>query len=159
MRRVTAVILAMAAVAACSVPSPAVSPPRPPSEAAALAFLDVIVAIVRRGELDRLCELGGGNCARHLDEAAWSAPRIGPRVVGSVDVPIALNADGTWTGGGRLLMLCGLDGLGAPYYSEMLVFEDRGRLIAIEPVFWTGLRIDTMPAITRAAGPEPCPVP
>ena len=155
-----AVILAMAAVAACSVAPPVgPSPAAAPSEAAALAYLDGVVAIVRRGELDRLCELGAGNCARHLDEAASSAPRVGPRVVGSVEVPVALNADGTWTAGGRLLMLCGFDGLGAPYYSEMLVFEDRGRLIAIEPVFWTGLRIDTLPAITRDPEPERGPVP
>lgn len=144
-------------VAACALPGTA-TPAPPPSEAATAAYLAEVVRVVLAGDLDRLCDLGGGTCRRQLREGADAAPRTAPRVVGSIVVPPTLLSDGNWRVGGRLLQLCGLDGLGRRYYSEMLVFADRGRLISLEPVFWTGLQIETAAMVTRTPGPGPCPV-
>ena len=154
-------VLLLTTVAACALPGGAgtFSPAPAPSEAEAIAYLDEVVRIVRAGELDRLCELGGGTCRRSLEDGASSVPRTAPRLVGTVEVPSTPNADGTWNAGGRLLQLCGVDGLGAPYYSEILVFEDAGRLIGREPVFWTGITIATLPAVVGPASPRPCPTP
>ena len=144
-------------VAACSLPG-AATPAPPPSEAATAAYLAEVVGIVLAGDLDRLCELGGGTCRRQLREGADAAPRTPPRVVGSIVVPSMMLSDGNWRVGGRLLQLCGVDSLGRRYYSEMLVFEESGRLISREPVYWTGLRIETGAMVTRTPGPAPCPV-
>ena len=146
-----------ALVAACALPGAAIPAP-PPSEAETAAYLAEVVEIALAGDLDRLCDLGGGTCRRQLREGADAAPRTAPRVVGSTVVPSTMLPDGNWRVGGRLLQLCGVDGHGRRYYSEMLVFEDRGRLIGLEPVFWTGMRIETGAMVTRTPGPAPCPV-
>lgn len=160
MRHAAAIGLALATAAACGLPvSAETTPPVPPSEAAAVAYLRDVIAVVAAGDLERLCDLGGGTCRRELEFGMPTVPRTPPRLVASVEVPITWNANRTWNAGGRLLMLCGVDGLGSPYYSEMLVFEEAGRLIGREPVFWTGVTIETLPAIVRPQAPKRCPPP
>jgi hypothetical protein len=143
-------------VVACSI-GVGLTPGPAPTEDAAAAYLADVVRVVLTGDLDRLCDLGGGTCLRELDDGGDSVPHTAPRLLGSVVVPATARSDGTWNVGGRLLRLCGIDGLGRPYYSEMLVFEDEGRLISREPVFWTGIRIETGPMVTRTPEPAPCP--
>jgi hypothetical protein len=160
MRHAAAVGLVLATAVACGLPMAAeVNPAPPPSETAAVAYLREVVEIVAAGDLERLCALGGGACRRELEFGMPAVPRTPPRLVGSVEVPTTWNPDGTWNAGGRLLMLCGVDGLGSPYYSEVLVFEEARRLIGREPVFWTGVTIETLPATVRPGPPRGCPPP
>lgn len=158
MKRAALVLVALV-VAACG--QLRITPPPPPSEDAAAELLHSVVAIVKSGDLGRLCSLGAGTCPKVLREADPRAvPRSGPVVVGTRVVPPSANANGTWNVGGRVLALCGRDGLNRPYYSEMLVFEQDGRLIATEPVYWTGIRIASGSTV---GGPVPtaplCPEP
>ena len=158
--RHAAIGLVVITLAACGLPIPvAATPPPPPSEAAAVAYLRDVVAVVASGQLERLCDLGGGTCRRELEFGAAAVPQTPPGLVDTVEVPTTSNPDGSWNAGGRLLMLCGRDGHGTPYYSEILVFADAGRLIGREPVFWTGITIDTLPGIVRPESPKPCPAP
>ena len=61
-----------------------------------------------------------------------SGPEVlGSRVIGTTAA----------SAGGRVLELCGRDGLGRPYYSEMLVFRDGGRLLSTGTVYWVGITI------------------
>ena len=158
MRRHALVLVALL-VAACG--QPRFSPPTPPSEDAAAGLLHSVVDIVKSGDLDRLCSVGAGTCPKTLrDSDPRAVPQSEPVVVGTRVVPSSANADGTWNVGGRVLELCGRDGLNRPYYSEMLVFEQDGRLIATQPVYWTGIRIAVGSTVGGPAPtPPPCPEP
>lgn len=58
--------------------------------------------------------------------------------------PVWQTSSSTWSNGGRAFGLCGTDGLGEKYYSEVLVFDaGGGALRAVNAVFWTGARIAT----------------
>jgi hypothetical protein len=151
----------LAIVSACGIAiGPRRSPVPPPTLAEALAYLDSVKVVVRTGDLSHLCDaFGGGNCARALRGADPAAvPTSDPIVIGTGIIPPATYANGTWSDGGRVLRLCGRDGLDRPYYSEMLVFNDGQRTISIEPTYWIGMRIATGP-LTQAspAPPPPCP--
>lgn len=136
-----------------------VTPP-PPSEQAAAEYLRSVVALVMQGDLADLCQLGSGTCERTLQSAEpGSTPHDPPTIVGSRVLAPGIAGDDAWSVGGRVLELCGRDGLDRPYYSEMLVFDNGSRLISIEPVFWIGLRIATDPTVGgRPASPaDMCP--
>jgi hypothetical protein len=64
-----------------------------------------------------------------------------------------LHADGSMEVGGRVLVVCGVTGLGRPYRTEMLVFYDGGELGAIEPIYWSGMGIGRRPVTEPAPGP------
>lgn len=153
--------MAAAALVACSVSAGAETPAAPPTEPEALAYLDDVVGIVRAGDLGRLCDRGVSTCERSLDAAARaSAPRTAPRVVASVEVSAVTHPDGSWTSGGRLFTLCGLDGIGRAYVSELLVFREGDRLIGMQPVFWTGTGVEPAGSgVTRGETPGSCPDP
>ncbi|HEX7473943.1 MAG TPA: hypothetical protein VF323_12740 [Candidatus Limnocylindrales bacterium] len=124
-----------------------------------MAHLQSVIAAVRSGDRASLCRLGSGTCPHDIqaaDPAAW--PRTDPTVIGTRVDEATRNADGSWTAGGRVLELCGTDGLDRPYYSEMLVFADGDRLISIGTIYWIGTRIaerDT--AGVSSPQPLPCP--
>ena len=141
--------------AACiALPSPTPGPP--PSEAEALAYLDSVVTIVESGDLSRLCELGPGTCESMLDGTdPASIPTSRPKVVSTRVLESRQEEGGGWRIGGRILEVCGIDGLGHPYASEILVFRAEGELIGIQPVFWTGMRIAE--GNTTESGPGPAP--
>lgn len=142
-------------VAACVV-EPAPTPGPPPSEAEALAYFDSVVAIVESGDVSRLCELGPGTCESMLDETDPSTiPTRRPLVVSTRVLVSRQMEGGAWRIGGRILEVCGIDGLGHLYASEILVFRAEGELIGIQPVFWTGMRIAE--GDTTAPGPQPTP--
>ncbi len=126
-----------------------------------MGLLHSVVAIVKSGDLGRLCSLGAGTCPKVLREADPRAvPQSEPVVLGTRVVRSSANPDGTRNVGGRVLELCGRDGLNRPYYSEMLVFEQDGRLIATEPVYWTGIRSASGSTVGGAPPiPPPCPEP
>ena len=77
------------------------------------------------------------------DAGLDAVPATPPAISGSRVVKPTQRSDGTTTTGGIVLQVCGLDGLGRPYSSEMLVVRDGARLLAIEPVYWSGVRIAT----------------
>lgn len=127
----------------------------------ATSFLASVVAFAQARDFDRLCGLGGGTCRSTLRDAGLDAvPATPPGIAGSRVVQPTRRPDGTTTTGGLVLQLCGLDGLGRPYSTEMLVFRDGGRLLAIEPVYWSGIRIASDPTTPgEPASPFPgCPV-
>jgi hypothetical protein len=151
------VLLSGCGVAASTRPSPV----PPPSASEALAFLASIEAEVKSGDLSHLCEKFGGGTCRHTLQGSDPAavPTTDPAVIGTSIIPPATYADGTWSDGGRLLELCGVDGLGKHYYSEMLVFNDGGRTISVEPAYWIGVRIATSGTVSSSVPPSPpCPI-
>ena len=135
-----AALLALAGAACTST----ASPPPPPSDDAGRAFLVELFDRVTSGELGALCELGSGTCPHDLRAVEpASAPSQPPEVASSrVLAPIVASGD-TWTQGGRLFEVCGSDGLGRRFRSEVLIFETGSGLRAVNAVFWTGARIAT----------------
>jgi hypothetical protein len=157
MGRTIELVLVLLALAGCAGPANPV--PAPPSEDEARAYLEQVVALVLAGRLDDLCRVGSATCDQTLRRSTpAAAPSEPPTVVDIRLMPNARRADGTWVTGGRIIEVCGVDGLGHTYRSEILVYREGGRVIGKEPVFWTGLRIARGP-LARAPDPgrPPCP--
>lgn len=143
-------------VAACGAGSG--TQPSSPTEGAALAYLDEVVAIVRSGDISTLCTLGSGTCQQMLRGADPAAvPVSDPIVIGTRVMVPSQTTDGASLAGGRILELCGRDGLDQPYYSEMLVFEAGGRLISTGTAYWLGYRIASSSTVGGSPPPSPCP--
>lgn len=136
------------------------TPVPPPSEAEALAHLTQVEGIVRSGDLSHLCDLGGGTCQQILEKSdPATVPTTVPEVLGTRVIPHSDLPDGMWTDGGRVLMLCGRDGLGKRYYSEMLVFFEQGRLVSTGTPYWVGMTIATDPIAASSPPTVPdCPL-
>ena len=133
------------------------TPVPPPSEAEALAHLAQVEGVVRSGDLSHLCDLGGGTCKQILEKSdPATVPNTVPVVIGTRVIPHSDLPGGMWTDGGRVLMLCGHDGLGQRYYSEMLVFFDEGLLVSTGTPFWVGMTIAN--GSTTEASSAPIPV-
>jgi len=125
----------------------ATTPPPPPSEAAAVAYLRDVVAIVASGQLERLCDLGGGTCRRELEFGAAAVPQTPPGLVDTVEVPTTSNADGSWNAGGRLLMLCGRDDpqvAGGPSFDELMATMEEDRVNKRAQTYLRDLRRDAV---------------
>jgi hypothetical protein len=104
-------------------------------------------------DYDQLCALGTPGCKQVLiDTGTDTVPSVAPEIVSITTVPNKETSPGSWTPGGVLFLLCGLDGNGRPYHSEMLVLANQqgGGLVAMEPVFWGSLTIGS-----TVAGPKP----
>lgn len=151
------VLTGLLVLAGCAGP-----PPAPPSEAEALDLLDQIVAAATRRDFDALCAFGTSACWELLDVAGRDAvPPLRPRVVGLTRLENARRPDGLWTSGGVLLQLCGVDGRGRAYASEMLIVRtgsasNPGPLAASEPVYWSGMRIARDATVGAGATPIEC---
>ena len=139
-------------------------PPPPPTEAWARAALDRVVALARAGDFERLCGLSDGNCHIILEQAGEDAvPPDPPTVYGTrVMVPVPLS-DGAWQGGGVVLEVCGIDGRGQPYRSEVLAFDDGHAIRLINPIYWSGVTIAAFagaqpaPSVAVSGGASPAP--
>jgi hypothetical protein len=128
-------------------------PPSPPPQAEARNLVNRVVQLTLSHDFDQLCTLGTPECRQVLHATGTdTAPSTAPAIVGATTVPNQETSPGTWTPGGVLFSLCGLDGKGQPYHSQMLVFENREGtgLTAMEPVFWGSLTIGS-----TVAGPAP----
>ena len=113
-----------------------------PSEAAARAYLNRLVATARTKDLEAFCDLAGSLCSDLAEAAGGVAaiPANPPLVAGTRLIPTRTSANGNaGIAGGRLFVLCGTDGLGRDYRTELLVSVDfNGRLYAINGVYWSG---------------------
>ena len=128
-----------------------------PTQEEALAFLDHVVSLASQGDFDGICAIGDGNCRKHLDDAGRDAVPPGPpTVVRTSIIPTSTTWGGQRSLGGVVLVLCGIDGHGEHYDSEMLVFHDGGGLRAINPIYWGGTRIAGAPEAEGSSEPVTC---
>jgi hypothetical protein len=137
-----ALAVASAITASCSAVGSSYAPPDLPSESAARQLLDKIVDLTSRGDFDGLCALGTPECKFVLGQTGVdAAPTAAPRLASVATVPNREKSPGVWAPGGILFSLCGMDGYGRPYRSQMLIFANQqgSGLVAQEPVFWGSL--------------------
>ena len=92
----------------------------------------------------------------HLEDAGRDAVPPGPpTIVRTGTVPTTSSGDQTSLGG-IVFVLCGIDGHGDHYDSEMLVFHDGNGLRAINPVYWGRTRIAGSPTQEGTFAPVTC---
>ena len=127
-----------------------------PTLGEASGMLDQLIAFAQAGDFDGLCSIGDLNCQDTLaDVGLESAPTERPIVRGTRVVDANPDIGAT---GGRVLELCGIDGLGRRFSSEILVFRDSGTLRVINPVFWSGISIAAGETTLESPPPaESCP--
>jgi hypothetical protein len=114
-----------------------------PTEGEARGLLARIVAAAERRDFAALCSFGDPNCPDILEMAGIDrVPAVPPTVAGTRLVAPTQVSDG-----GLILQLCGTDGRGDPYATEMLVFTSASGLRAIQPVYWSGMGIATSPIV------------
>ena len=134
--------------------------PPPPIEDARV-LLDEIIDAGIQGDFERLCANATGTCHSELEGHEHLAPNEPPSIADvTVHQPI-FDADGGTSGGVRFV-LCGVDAAGAPFESEVLVFDAGDRLLAGAAVWWLGKRVSFAApgeAVTgeRTPGEKPCP--
>jgi hypothetical protein len=122
----------------------------------ARGFLDQVVELAQAGDFASLCAIGDGNCMDHLEDAGRDAvPPDPPTIVRTGTVPTT-SSGGQTSLGGIVFVLCGVDGHGDHYDSEMLVFHDGSGLRAINPVYWGRTRIAGRPATEETFAPVTC---
>ena len=117
-----------------------VTAPRTPSEDEARAFLARLVQVAETRDVEAVCRVAGSNCRTIVETAGGedAIPSESPTVLETYVVPTRHLSDGKIETGGRALVVCGVDGLGQPYRTDMLVFESEGSLHAINGVYWSG---------------------
>ena len=147
-------LLTLVSLAGCGVGLSGGGAP-PPSVEDAEVLLDEIIAAGIDRDWERLCANASGTCEGELQGAEERAPTSAPRVA-AVEVHDPQRDGETWTSGGVLFVLCGVDGLGDPYESEVLVFDDGDRLLAGAAVYWKGTAISfASPGIGVVGEPSP----
>ena len=143
-------VLAVAACASAGPPAGTI-----PSVEDAQRHLDEIVRLARARDFEALCALGDGNCENSLEFAGRDAvPPDPPKIIGTRTIPTT-SSNGQQSLGGIVFVLCGIDGRGEPYDSEMLVFNDGDGLLAINPIYWSRTRIASSPQ-TETFEPVSC---
>jgi hypothetical protein len=142
-------------VAGCSAGSPPAG--TIPTAEEARGLLDQLVSRARARDFEGLCALGDGNCEQSLEEAGRDAiPPRPPTIVGTSIIPTSTTAEGQRSFGGVVLVLCGIDGHGEHYDSEMLVFHGGNGLRAINPIYWGRTRIAATPNSEEPFEPISC---
>lgn len=127
-------------VAGCAMFRGAGDPLPPPQIEDARALLDEIIEAGLDRDWQRLCASASGTCEAELADVQDRAP-VEPPVVIAASVHQPIVRDESWTSGGVLFTLCGIDGLGDGYESEVLVFNGGTRLMATAAVYWTGTQV------------------
>ena len=145
-----ALALAMV-VAACSATS---GPAAPPSQAEALQHLEAAIAMVESGNASRICELGPPSCPHSVEPLDLAAvPSTRPSVIRVRTRQGVDHGDGTWSNGSVIIELCGMDGLGKPYQSDMQVYWHEGRIVSTVPAYWLGIQFAEDPVVGPPDGP------
>lgn len=121
----------------------------PVREADARRYLERMVAAAQDRDFEALCNLNGsvGNCRRMLDTGC--DPSSAPPAISCKDTvpeqPPTVVATRSSPGddyAGRILVVRGVDGVGKPYETEVLVFRENRRSVkAINAVYWSGAAI------------------
>lgn len=107
-------------------------------------LLNRAVGYAQSHDLDGLCKLGSstGMCEPQWRAAGeWAGvPEEPPEIVDTYLVPGRKFKNGMNQLGGRVLVLSGIDGLGKPYRTEMLVFGGGwpSGLKAANVIYWCG---------------------
>ena len=106
-------------------------------------------------DIESLCDLGGSQLSCQgawRTNGEWAAvPDEQPTVVYTRTLPDQKRDNGSVYRGGRLLKVSGVDGLGRSFVTDFLVFDEGGgRLVALNPVYWTGVKIYYPPAAIQA---------
>jgi len=127
-----------------------------PTVEEARVFLDRVVERAQAGDFEGLCAIGDGNCKRHLEEAGRDAVPPGPPTIVRTRTVQTTSSGGQTSLGGVVFVLCGIDGHGDQYDSEMLVFNDGKGLRAINPIYWGRTRIAGSPASEETFAPVTC---
>jgi hypothetical protein len=142
------------AVAACTSAGPPAG--TIPTVEEGRTHLAEIVRLAQAGDFDGMCALGDGNCERILELAGRDAvPPDPPTIVATRTMPTT-SSDSQQSLGGVVFVLCGTDGRGKPYDSELLVFHDGNGLRAINPVYWGRTRIASGPQTEPMFAPVAC---
>ena len=121
----------------------------PVSEAQARRYLDRMVAAAQARDFESLCRLNGAvlNCERMLDtgcDPSTAPPAVSCKETVPPEPPQVVTTRSSPGDGyaGRILVVRGVDGVGKPYETEVLVFrENRRSLKAINSVYWSGATI------------------
>lgn len=98
-------------------------------------------------DLDKLCSLSSSSlmCRKQWKDAGeWAGvPAEPPQIVDTYLIPTKKLGNGMTQQGGRLLVVCGIDGRAKPYRTEMLVFSGGWLhgLSAMNVVYWSGASI------------------
>ena len=155
-----ALLVSAAIVAACAPGVGQGDGPLPvPSEAEARVYFGRLVELAMRGDFEGFCALGDPNCRGTLQDTGLDAvPTVPPLIVGTRVIQPRQQGD-TWSSGGFVLQVCGIDGRGDPYFDEVLVFNDGSRLISIATVYWSNTLIadDSVVGGPPVAPPAACP--
>lgn len=113
----------------------------PVTETEARRYLDRIVTAAQQRDFDALCHLNGAqsNCRRQLELAGRDAvPQEPPTIVAGRYSPKGDTEDTP----GYILVVTGIDGLGRPYRTEVMVFrENRYSFKAINAVYWSNYKV------------------
>ncbi|MGI9018254.1 MAG: hypothetical protein ACR2HR_14320 [Euzebya sp.] len=99
------------------------------------------IGLTVSGQVDQLCTLSrseASTCSETLQTVAGLAPTTGPDIVCVIPV-----GDSGPLRGGMVLVLTGLDGQGDAYTSEFVVFDDGREIGVLDPVYWSGLAIQS----------------
>ena len=134
------------------------SAPEAPTIEQALAHVEAVIQLVESGGANRVCDFGGPTCPMSVDTLDPRAvPTTRPKITSVRLVPRVDHEDGTWSSAYVRVELCGIDGLGKIYHSEMMVYWHRGKIVSTEPAYWLGFGIADGPVVGAPAGPpEPC---
>lgn len=142
-------------LAACG---PQAGAPDAPTVEQARAHVEAIIQLVESGGADRVCDFGGPTCPDSVGRLDLRAvPTTRPKITRIGVVPRVDHDDGTWSNAYVRVELCGIDGIGRIYHSEMMVYWDRGKIVSTEPAYWLGIGIADDPVIGAPTGPpEAC---
>ncbi len=124
---------------------------REPTREEATAFLARVVDLAQSRDFIGLCGLGGGNCEHILDQAGRDSVPVDAPALTADFVVMGSGPPENRSAAGRILVLCGTSRDDVQYRTEMFVFFSGTKLIAIEPVYWSGMSIAR--DNTTASGP------
>jgi hypothetical protein len=117
----------------------------------AMNVLNQAIAYAQARDLGKLCDLSGSELMCQ-DQWEWAdggqaVPAEPPEIVDTYLLPTVHLKSGSRAVGGRVLVVEGIDGLGKPYRTELLVFRSGGdwglnkKLAVINVIYWSGFGI------------------
>jgi uncharacterized protein YceK len=127
------------------------------------SVLNQAVAYAQARDLEKLGDLAQDkSMTRTLWESAggWeTVPTEPPEIVDTYLLPTIYFKNGSWTTGGRVLVLEGINGLGKPYHTESLVFSAGSHGLAVgNVIYWDSAEIGQYNedgSATTAISPSP----